>query len=140
MRLHDTDRLERTALEAAPYYVKHLKLNPDDYHMAVQLAHVYLWAKDEGKARAMSKDLFEQRARMDAKVLYNFACLYGNLGEAENALSTLRMSIERGFKNIYQIKTWEDSEAFKDSAEFQQIVKGLEAEEAKAKLSTQTAT
>ena len=124
-QLNDRGRTIAAAREALPVFNKYLALNPRDQHLAVQLTHVYLWADQEEKARTLGMELLKHAGQMDSKVLYNLGCVFGNIGDIDNAVRALKASVEGGFTNLYQIRTWEKVPGFLESSEFRSIVDSL---------------
>ncbi len=63
----------------------------------------------------------------DAVTIYNLACCYGKLGEAELAASNLKRAINNGFSDIAQIKTDKDFDPVRENPQFKAILKQIES-------------
>lgn len=61
----------------------------------------------------------------DCHDIYNLACCYGQLGNAEEAARYIRLSVEAGFNDVDHINNDPDFQKIKDSPYFQMTVDWL---------------
>ena len=122
--------LERQAEAQAAYRLslqrmeKHLELHPDDVR-ALYLgagALVQLGGKGRGmdwagRALAIDPD--------DPSVLYNVACTYALLGEADRAIDCLEKSITSGMGQKEWIENDPDLNSLRGNPRFQALIKGM---------------
>lgn len=62
-----------------------------------------------------------------AHILYNLACAYSRLGQPEQALAALQAAVEKGFKNLKQLKSDEDLSCLRDLDGFLRICRQIES-------------
>lgn len=76
----------------------------------------------------LAAELFQQLLKSgckDCNNIYNLACCYGQLGNAEDAARYLRLSVERGFSNIEYIRNDPDFQKVRQSPKFQMTIDWL---------------
>ncbi|MBI5805538.1 tetratricopeptide repeat protein [candidate division TA06 bacterium] len=73
----------------------------------------------------LAVELFQRLLKSGCKDcynIYNLACCYGQLGDAEEAARYLRLSVERGFSNIEHIRNDPDFQKVRESPYFQMTI------------------
>lgn len=76
----------------------------------------------------LAAELFQRLLRSgckDCNNIYNLACCYGQLGNAEEAARYLMLSVERGFSNLEYIRNDPDFEKVRQSPKFQMTIDWL---------------
>lgn len=73
----------------------------------------------------LAAELFQRLVKSNCKDchnIYNLACCYGQLGNAEEAARYIRLSVEGGFKDIEHIKSDPDFQKVRESPYFQMTI------------------
>ena len=117
-RHEEAKRLHGRLLELLPNYVLQ---NPDDsrarmFH-AVMLAEV---GQKDAALREGSQAL--EVSPGDPMMLYNCACLYSRLGEAQRAIEALRQAIAGGYGDLGWIAHDSDFDSLRENAEFKALI------------------
>ncbi|MBS1903820.1 MAG: TIR domain-containing protein [Bacteroidetes bacterium] len=95
------EKCAQWAEEALPYFERYTKLHPD--HEDKRLIHAAL-LQMSGRTDAAHAAATRLKASRDAVTLYNTACLFGKVDDKNEALATLKMSIETGMKDVDALK------------------------------------
>jgi TolB-like protein len=123
--LGDTTRLREAALRAIPVFERHLRLFPEDYHLAVHFANVLAFAGQEDKALAKGKELLYMDSP-DGLSSYNLACLFLHLGDTVHGLEAVCRSIQKGFRNIDVLRRDPDLAPLRGVPKFEALITELE--------------
>ena len=119
---------------ALPYFVRHLKLHPDDEDTRVKHAALLQMSGNTDDAYAAAMQLTNLK---DGSSLYNTACLFDRLGVPSEALRTFRKSIEAGFRDIGLLKGFLTNEnegilALQGTPEYEEVKRMVEQIEQEA--------
>lgn len=99
------------------------RLNAISERLDLQAKSAY-WQGNFNLAAKLYQMLIK-RGGCDCHDIYNLACCYGQLGNAEEAARYIRLSVEGGFNDIEHIKNDPDFQKIKDSPFFQMTVDWL---------------
>lgn len=99
------------------------KLNAISERLDLQAKSAY-WQGNFNLAAKLYQTLVKKGGG-DCHDIYNLACCYGQLGNAEEAARYIRLSVEGGFNDIDHIKNDPDFQKVKDSPYFQMTVDWL---------------
>jgi adenylate cyclase len=119
-RQEEAAAIRNKLLERLP---THLLQNPDDAR--AHIIYALMLADSNRKDEAMSQ--LAQALELspgDPVMLYNCACLYSRLGQADRAIEALRQAIAVGYANPGWAKQDPDLNPLRDSAEFQALMAG----------------
>ena len=130
----EREKCAHWATVARPQLERHLKLHPDDEGTRVWYAAILQMS---GSTEDAHEEAMKLKNLKDGTSLYNTACLFGNLGDPEEALATLRKAIEAGFRNIDHLKNFltDDIASLAGTVEFEEVkrmVEKIEREEKNA--------
>jgi TolB-like protein/Flp pilus assembly protein TadD len=100
-RVGEKDLSAHWARVALPYYERYIKLNPDDEDKRVKYAIMLYMGGNSDEAYAEVMKLTNIK---DGRSLYDIACLISKLGDAPEAVRTLRKAVEAGYQEIDQLK------------------------------------
>jgi adenylate cyclase len=103
----DQEKCERWAATALPLFERRIKLHPDAEGNHVSHALLMYYAGRRDAAIETARTLVDLK---DGVSLYNIACLFGMLGQPEEALVAFRKAIEAGFTNVSAVKSFIDAE------------------------------
>jgi adenylate cyclase len=122
------------SLFAIPKVEKHLKLFPNNENWRVNYALLLHKADRDEEARAAAQQLTELR---DGKSLYNLACLQCILNAHVSGISTFRMAMEVGFRNMGALQSFLDDEdegigELKGTPEYEEVKRLVENIERKS--------
>ena len=87
--------LEKVARQTVDISEKRLKMNPEDERAAYVGAFALIYLDDLERARQWA-DLAAAIAVEDSRASYNLACLYGLLGDVEEALIHFENTLKQG--------------------------------------------
>lgn len=123
----DRQALHELANQAIPLYLRHIRLNPDDYNRRVQLASFYALVDRIDEAIATS-DALAPISALDGHALYNLACVYVHVERPSQALQMLRRAVAIGYRNAAALQNDPDLAALRGTPEFQEIVGQMQSE------------
>jgi tetratricopeptide (TPR) repeat protein len=130
--LGDTSRLAAAAVKALPIWERYLRLTPDDLNARVEYASMLGWAGGHDRSHAEARRL-EATEGLDGVPLYNLACLYLREGDQASGIRALRKSVEHGFSGTEAFRRDPDLAPLRGTAEFEELMKELEAKIAQEK-------
>ncbi|MBS0365728.1 MAG: tetratricopeptide repeat protein [Proteobacteria bacterium] len=120
-RHEGVESARNTLLERLP---THLLQNPDDAR--AHIIHALMLADTNRKDEALPECTQAlELSPGDPLMLYNCACLYSRLGEADRALVALRQAITEGYANIEWAKQDPDLNLLRDNPEFLTLFENL---------------
>lgn len=122
------EHLKQAEKRAIHVFERHLRLNPDDYSARVQLANVYRYASQDAEALSEANKLLAVES-LDGNALYNLACLYVHLQDADRSMAMLRRAVEKGIRNIETFRRDPDLDPLRGSPEFEALMKEFEAQQ-----------
>ncbi len=127
----ESEKLIYWASKAIPYFEHHLRFHPDDENQRVSYAVILYFAGRMEAAQKAAKALHSIR---DGSSLFNIAWLWMSLGDLELSLSTVRKSIDAGFKNMEALLHFLENDLtfLQDTPEYEevkQMVEKIEAEQ-----------
>ena len=125
MELGDGARLVAAARDALPVFERYLRLTPDDVIARVSYANILSWAREKEHAISEAK-ILEGMEGLDARALYNLACLYLREEELSSGIQALRKSVEKGFRNLEDFLRDPDLDPLRGEPEFKELMKVLE--------------
>ena len=101
----ETEQLVATATRAVPIFDRYLLREPEAYNAAVSRGHVLIWAGRVEEAEVAASRLLENDS-LDGQTLHSLGELYDSLGKSKTAIPLWRKAIDRGFRNIEQIRKY----------------------------------
>ncbi len=120
------EELRESAKRAIPFFERHVRLNPDDYHHRVNFANVLQWS-DRIEESLLEADKLSAVESLDGIACYNLACLYLQASDSERGLSMLRRSVGKGYSDIEAFRRDPDLDPLRRIPEFEELMKELEA-------------
>jgi adenylate cyclase len=113
-RLDEARATRDRLLEMLPNYLLH---NPDDSR-ARMLHAVFLAERDKKDEALLEGAKALEISADDPLMLYNGACLYARVGEAQRAIETLRQGISKGYADFGWMKNDPDLASLRDNPDF----------------------
>ena len=104
------------------FYEKLLEKRPHFIQALIALGNAYTQRGDYEKGLEIDLRLSRMR-RDDPAVYYNLACSYSLLGRIDQALSSLKKSIELGYEDFNYLRRDPDLENLKKDKRFQCLLK-----------------
>jgi tetratricopeptide (TPR) repeat protein len=125
LRLGDKERVSRMRSQFIRILEMHLEWAPENARARMLLAGSY--AEGLGDERRALDELEKALAYSpnDASLLMNGACTYALLGRKTEALTTLKKSVENGYRHADTILRDPDLASLRGDPEFEAIVKSL---------------
>ncbi|MFA6008695.1 MAG: tetratricopeptide repeat protein [Desulfobacteraceae bacterium] len=108
--------------ESELYFKKSANLKPESPQTLLYLAKVYSLKQDYDKAVSIYNPMIKKWPDLK-NVYYNLACVYSKLGDINNSIKWLTISIEKGYDNWELIKTDPDLNSIRRSTEYKKILK-----------------
>jgi TolB-like protein len=103
--LGDERELKENAIKAIDVAKKRLAFFPDDSLTKMRLAYSYHWAGMNVDAEMSANELLTIND-LDGYTLFNIASLYDDLGNPSRALEIIKLSIEKGFREIEMLNNF----------------------------------
>lgn len=103
----EREKCAKWAAEALPQIERFLRLYPDDENRRARHAFLMHFTGKGEEALREARELVDEHSPKqirDGGALYITACLFADLGEQREALSTFRRSIEAGFQYVQLLK------------------------------------
>jgi adenylate cyclase len=119
-REQEAEEAYRQVLELMPNY---LLRNPDDSRARMFYAITLCDANRPDEAIREGKAAIDSSPG-DSVMLYNGACLYARLGDAERAIATLKQAIAAGVVNFGWMKQDPDLDSIREHPEFVALMQG----------------
>ncbi|MFI5263150.1 MAG: TIR domain-containing protein, partial [Candidatus Kapaibacterium sp.] len=119
-------RLQETAESSLPIMKKHLAQYPDDLAARVGYAETLLWANRKQEAMEEANAL-ANRNDLDGMMVFNLGAVFGHLGFQNKYVEMLRLSVEKGFREIEAFKEQLDKNNPRIQKEIQEIIYSLES-------------
>jgi Flp pilus assembly protein TadD len=120
----DGRRIAGATERAIPVFERHIRLNPDDLYARVCLATVYSYAGNT-MAAMDAADQLAAIETIDAVSVYNLACVYLRCGAPDRGMQLLRRAVEKGFRNIHDLKHDPDLDSIRGRTEFENMMKEI---------------
>jgi len=105
----ETGKCKEWSQTALPLIDRYLRLHPDDEDKRVWRAVLLSNIGNDKESLTAARELTDKhsaRQIRDGRSLYNIACLFGMLGEKQEALGAFRRSIEAGFRYIQLLQAF----------------------------------
>lgn len=129
-RLNQPDAAARLRQRLVQALQQQLDWVPEDARARVMLANYYAMSGQKREAIREAEEAVALRPK-DANILYNSACVYGNLGMKSECLSVLRKAADVGLSLASWIEKDPDLACVRDDPEFKKIVEQVKAMEKK---------
>ncbi len=127
-RTHDAAGATKWSRAALSRFERRLRLVPDDETARVNYATLLRHANEPEKAILALAPLRDKQD-LDANSLFNMGCLYARLNDPERALEAIRRSVAAGFAGSDYFLADPDLDSLRGMPEFQELVRGLEAQQ-----------
>ena len=122
-RLGNLYRSLGESMTAIKHYKKALSIQPDFPPALNNLAILYVSKKEYDQALPLFNHIIKI-VPDHAGTYYNIACIYALQNQSKDAISWLKMAIQRGYDNWKLIKTDKDLENIRKSPGYKALIKG----------------
>lgn len=93
------DKLREEAMKVLPVLDRHIRLTPDDLNAYASRALILNWA-GEGEQAMQEAERLIQENKIGSAEVFNFASIFIQHGNIVRAGELLRLSVERGFREV----------------------------------------
>lgn len=104
--LGNKEKLKAAAIDAVPIYQRHIRFTPDDLEARGTYALILEWSGETVRALEEAERLAHEE-KLGASSMFNLAHIFEVNGYMERMVEILRLSVERGFREIEAFKHFE---------------------------------
>jgi adenylate cyclase len=96
--------LRQSAQKALAVFDQYLLREPEDNNAAVSRGFVISWEGNNEEAEETAIHLLDRMDELSGQVLYSLGCLFETLGKPESYVKLIREAINRGYRDIEQLR------------------------------------